>query len=312
MKSIDIIIPVFNEGRELSVSLQTILNAVSSVKSVGFRLVLVNDGSTDETLTVLQEFCRQKPDTSLISFTRNFGKEAAILAGLTHSRADAVVVMDCDLQHPPDLIAKMVGIWEQGVDVVEGCKSSRGSESMIRRFMSCSFYGLFLMLAGADLKNHSDFKLLDRKVIDAYVQLPERKRFFRGLVPWLGFSSATLYFDVPARSHGKSGWSLIRLGRLSIDALTGFTSAPLHLITLLGLICFAVSLVIGGTALYLKFAGQAVSGFTTVILLILLLGSFIMFGLGLIGIYLAQVFEEVKKRPVYIQNPEDTRLKKEE
>jgi hypothetical protein len=178
----------------------------------------------------------------------------------------------------------MLALWEQGIDVVEARKASRGQESLLSKLFANGFYQLFNLLAGMDIKNHSDFKLLDRKVVDAYCALPERKRFFRGLIAWMGFSSAHLFFHVPERQHGSSAWSKFKL----------------HLITLLGIACFCLSLVLGGIALHDKYTGIAVTGFTTVILLILLIGSFIMMGLGLLGMYIEQIFDEIKQRPIYL------------
>lgn len=306
MKKIDIVIPVYNEGQSLKKNLKAITRAVSDIEQADFRFIVVNDGSTDNTREQLRDYSKNNQAIRVINLTRNFGKEAAIMAGLENSHGEAVIVMDSDLQHPPELIDRMVGMWLGGADVVEACKSSRGKESVGKKISANGFYRVFGMLAGRDITNHSDFKLLDRKVVHAYLALPERRRFFRGLIPWLGFSSARVYFDVPERSHGRSGWSSLKLFRMSVEALTGFTSAPLYLINILGVVCLLLSLVIGGMALYDKFTGQAVSGFTTVILLILLIGSFIMFGLGLIGVYLGQIFKEVKGRPVFIVDDTDT------
>ncbi len=300
MKKIYIVIPVYNEGERLEDNLQVIRDTISGMNNVYFRFLIVNDGSTDSTATCLIRCCRQHEDMVIISLTRNFGKEAALLAGLEHSKGDAAIVMDSDLQHPPELIPQMVRLWQEGVDVVEACKSSRGRESLVQKTLAGCFYRFFSALAGRDLSNHSDFKLLDQKVVQTYLKLPERQRFFRGLVAWMGYSSAQIYFDVPERKHGRSGWSRWQLLRYSMEALTGFSSIPLYLILLTGLLCFIISITLGSWTLYMKLSDQAVSGFTTVILLLLLIGSFIMFGLGLIGIYLGQVFNEIKNRPVFI------------
>jgi dolichol-phosphate mannosyltransferase len=310
MARIDLIIPVYNEGPKVQGNLEKIAESISHIPDIRFSFIVVDDGSSDQTHNYLQRFLESKPDSQLICLTRNFGKEGALLAGLEQSGGQAVLVMDSDLQHPPELIAKMVNAWQQGLDVVEGYKSSRGKESLGKRFLADTFYSVFEFLAGKNLRNHSDFKLLDRRVVDTYLALPERKRFFRGLIPWMGFAFAQIPFDVPERDNGQSRWSLLKLFRLSVDALTSFTSAPLYLINIMGLICLLLSLVIGGITLYYKFVGVAVSGFTTVILLISLIGSFIMFGLGLIGMYIGQIFAEVKKRPLYIVDERKSKLKK--
>lgn len=300
MDKLTAVIPVYNEGAALRSNLPVIAAALNAIPGASLRLLLVDDGSADDTADWLREYCSENPAADFLSLTRNFGKEAAILAGLQHARGDAVVVMDSDLQHPPDLVARMVAIWRQGVDVVEACKSSRGSESGLSAVFALVFYRLFGWLAQIDIQQSSDFKLLDRRVVDAYCALPERKRFFRGLTAWMGFASARVYFDVPDRLHGSSSWSRFKLLRLSVDALTGFSTGALHLVTLLGFLALLVSVVIGSVALYHKLVGVAVDGFTTVILIVLLLGSFIMVGLGIIGIYLEQIFTEIKGRPTYL------------
>lgn len=310
---IAIVMPVFNEGKAIHANLSEILFQISSfdLGGVELRFLLVDDGSSDDTASVIRTMCEQRSEVELLCLNKHFGKEAAIYAGLSHAASEAVVVMDSDLQHPPNIIPQMIKLWQNGVDVVEACKFSRGNESFASGIFARGFYYLFNLLAGMDLKNHSDFKLMDKKVVEAYCDLPERKRFFRGMIPWMGFSSAHLFFAVAERQHGQSAWSRLKLLRFSLTALTSFSSAPLHLITILGLFCFALSLVLGGIVMYQKYVGVAVSGFATVILLILLIGSLIMFGLGLIGIYIEQIFEEIKQRPIYLINRQKSCLKKD-
>jgi len=294
-----LVIPVCNEASALTPNLHHIFHIVAQL-DIPCEVLVVNDGSTDHSLALLSAFMQQYPNLEVLSLTRNFGKEAAIHAGLEHAAGDAVIVMDSDLQHPPELIERMVKLWQQGLEVVEACKRSRGEETWMQALSAHGFYYLFDKLTGLNLRNHSDFKLLDRKVVDAYCQLPERQRFFRGLIAWMGFSCAQIYFDVPQRQHGQSAWSRLTLLRFSLVALSGFSSLPLHLISLLGVMCISGGLVVGGIALYDKFSGQAVTGFTTVILLILIIGGSIMIALGLIGVYLEHLFSEVKRRPIYL------------
>jgi polyisoprenyl-phosphate glycosyltransferase len=307
IKKISIIIPVFNESATIQHSLVTISSEIKRIPNIDFHFIIVNDGSSDNTLEILNKIAINQMNITILNFTRNFGKEAAIYAGLKYSQCDAVIVMDSDLQHPPYLIENMVNFWLNGSDVVEACKLSRGKESFISKFFAQGFYFLFEKLTHFDLKKHSDFKLLDCKVVAAYCALPEKKRFFRGLISWLGFSSTQIFFDVPERQLGHSAWSRYKLFRFALHALTSFSSVPLHVISFLGIFCFSLSTIIGGIALYDKWFGHAVSGFTTVILLILIVGSFIMFGLGLIGLYLEQIFDEIKQRPLYViqQNKKD-------
>ncbi len=304
-----VVIPVYNEGAALDANLPPLLAALGAIDQTRVHVLLVDDGSTDGSRDWLQRFSEASAHVDLLCLTRNFGKEAAILAGLRHAQGDAVVVMDSDLQHPPELVASMLALWRQGMDVVDACKASRGAESRLSATLARTFYRLFGWMAGIDIHNSADFKLLDRKVVDAYCALPERKRFFRGLTAWMGFPSARIYFDVPERKHGRSAWSRLRLLRLSLDALTGFSTSALHLITALGLLTLVLSVVIGGIAIYHKLAGVAVSGFTTVILVLLLLGSCIMVGLGVVGIYLEQIFTEIKGRPVFLVDARNSRLR---
>jgi len=197
------------------------------------------------------------------------------------------------------LLPEMVRLWSAGVPVVEGVKRSRGDEPPLSRLAAALFYWLFGRLSDLDLRRRTDFKLLDRTVVDTYLALPERRRFFRGLIEWLGFPSAQIPFDVPARRHGRRTFGSLKRLRLSVSAITSFSSAPLHLMTVLGGTAFLLGAVIGSIALYQKLSHRAVEGFTTVILITLILGGLTMIGLGLIGLYLAHIFEEIKGRPAF-------------
>lgn len=302
MKSITIVIPVFNEGIAIDKHIPIIFNTIKNFNNININILVVDDGSTDNTVEQLNKLCKQYKNFNFICLNRNFGKEAAIHVGLEQTTDDAVIVMDSDLQHPPALISDMIHLWEQGVNVVEAYKVSRGKESIISRLMANSFYYIFDNLADINIKNQSDFRLLDREVVNAYCSLPERKRFFRGLINWMGFSSAQIPFEVPERQHGISTWSRLKLVKFSLTAITTFSSVPLQLVTLFGFITFIVSFIVGCIALYHKYTGFAVSGFTTVILIILLIGSLLMVALGIIGIYISQIYHEVKQRPSYLIN----------
>lgn len=302
MKTVTLVIPIFNEAAALEQHLPVIFDTIALLTTVQWKILLIDDGSTDNTLEKLKKLSSKYENLRYLSLNRNFGKEAAMLAGLQHSDSDAVIVMDSDLQHPPALIPQMLALWQQGVAVVEAYKISRGTESWLSTWLARSFYQIFRTVAEIDITNHSDFKLLDKQVVEVYCQLPERKRFFRGMIHWLGFPTAQLPFSVPPREHGVTAWSKLKLLKFSFHALTSFSSLPLQLITLFGIFCFFLSIFIGGIALYHKVSGVAVSGFTTVILLILLIGSLLMFALGLLGMYVAQIYDEIKQRPIYLIN----------
>ena len=308
-RKLTLIIPVYNEADGLRRHLDDILRQLETLPaSVSAELFIVDDGSTDASPDIVQTLCEQRRDVALLALNRNFGKEAAIMAGLDHSDADAVVVMDSDLQHPPELLPRMVESWLEGAKVVEAVKISRETRSGPYRYLANAFYRLFDALTGLDLHNHSDYKLLDRKVIEAYRSLPERTRFFRGLVSWMHFPATQIPFEEPARVAGESKWGALRLLKLSWDSISSFTALPLQLVTLLGGVTFLVSLVLGAKALYDKLSGQALDGFTTVILLLLIIGSVLMFSLGLLGSYVARIYDEIKARPHYLVDRGRSRL----
>ncbi len=309
IRHLTLVIPVYNEADGLRQHVDEILRQLETLPaSIRSDLLMVDDGSTDATTSIVQALCEQRGDISLLALNRNFGKEAAIMAGLDHSDADAVVVMDSDLQHPPALLPKMVDLWLGGANVVEAVKVSRNTRSGLYRYFANAFYRIFDALTGLDLHNHSDYKLLDRKVIEAYRSLPERTRFFRGLVSWMHFPAAQIPFEEPARAAGESKWGALRLLKLSWQSISSFTALPLQLVTLLGGVTFLVSLVLGAKALYDKLSGQALDGFTTVILLLLIIGSVLMFSLGLLGSYVARIYDEIKARPHYLVDHRNSRL----
>ena len=223
-----------------------------------------------------------------------------MFAGLEKAGGDCCVVLDCDLQHPPEKIVEMYRLWEQGFEVVEGIKEDRGEESGFHRFAAGSFYSLISKAVGMDMSSSSDFKLLDRKVVDTLNAMPERNVFFRALSFWVGFKKATVTYCVRERTEGESKWSTKSLIKYAITNISSFSSAPLHLITFLGLAMLVIALVFGIISLVQKLTGQAVEGFTTVILLLLFSSSITMISLGIIGYYTARIYEEIKGRPRYI------------
>lgn len=307
--ALSIVIPVHNEAAVIARNLHGI-RTVAERAGAGVALleiVCVDDGSSDASREILAQLARQDNVFRLISFTRNFGKEAAIAAGLAAARGEAVIVMDSDLQHPPELIPEMVRLWRDGNLVVQAHKEDRGPEPWHSRLLAQSFYRVFHLASGQDLRNHCDYKLLDRRVVQAYLSLGERHRFFRGLVHWMGFATAHIPFKVPPRSGGTSAWSAVKLLRLSIDALTSFSSAPLQIITWIGVGTFAVSAGLGVLALYQKLTGGAVDGFTTVILLLLMVSSALMVSMGILGLYVGKMYDELKRRPLYLLTERESR-----
>ena len=299
---ISLVVPVFNEGPIVRANLDAILKAAGG-DWYTLELIAVDDGSLDNTAEEIALAAQQDERVRPISFTRNFGKEAAILAGLAHATGDAAVVLDGDLQHPPQLIPQMLALWRQGLYVVEGVKQDRGNETLSQGLFAGAFYGLFHRFADLDLRGHSDFKLLDREVIDAYLALPERHRFFRAMIGWAQYPSAQIPFTVAERNGGTTHWGKLSLLRYAINNITSFSSLPLKLVSYLGLVTLIFGAVIGIMSLVQKFNGKALDGFTTVNLLIVIMGSAILLSLGIIGHYLARLYDEIKGRPPYVIKP---------
>ncbi len=301
---LSVVMPLFREGAHLRRTVGEVAAALGGL-GLSVELVLVDDGSPDDTWSVISDLSREPAAGQAIAvrglrLSRNFGKEAALAAGLEHARGRAVVVMDGDLQHPPALLPTMVAHWRAGAEVVEAVKTDRGPESAGSRWAAGLFYTLWSRLTGHDLHGASDFKLLDARVLAQWRRLGERKLFFRGMSAWLGFRTVQVPFEVPQRVQGASGWSNWQRLRLAVGAITSFSSAPLHLVTLAGLAFAAFSIVLGLQTLYLKLTGQAVDGFATVIILLLIIGSVLMLGLGIVGTYIARIYDEVKGRPRFI------------
>lgn len=299
---ISLIVPVFNEEAIILANLARILEAAAGTW-YELELVVVDDGSTDASAQEITRAAMLDPRVRLVSFTRNFGKEAAILAGLAQANGDAVVVLDGDLQHPPELILQMINLWREGIHVVEAVKRDRGTESLSGKLFASVFYTLFHRFAGVDIKGHSDFKLLDRVVVDFYLAFPERHRFFRGIIGWAQFPSAQIPFMVAERSGGATQWGKLKLVRYAIDNITSFSSLPLKLVSYLGMATLLFGLVMAGISLVQKFDGKAIDGFTTVNLLIIIMGGTIFLCLGIIGHYLMRLYDEIKARPSYIIKP---------
>ena len=259
---------------------------------------------TTEALTtsfsVVAELAAEDPRIKGIKLSRNFGKEGALLAALERAGGEAIITIDSDLQHPPARIPEFVKLWKDGASVVHGVKLDR-SDGRLARWRAALANGLITRLSGFDMRNASDFKLLDRAAVDVVVLcLRERRRFYRGLTEWIGFESEDVYFDVATRRSGSSNWSFFGLLSLTATAIVSFSSAPLRIVTLLGFATLVLGGVIGAEALWSWFTGSAASGFATIISTLLMIGSVIMISLGIIGEYVGNIYDEVKSRPHYV------------
>ena len=296
---LSIVLPAYNEEQNIPNTVK-VLTGMLTENAIDYELVFVSDGSRDATFARIQKAAEENPKVRGAEFSRNFGKEAAIFAGLSLAAGDAVVVMDCDLQHPPEVVLEMWKLWRGGAEVGEGIKESRGRESLAHKLSAGLFYKVMSRLIKMDMNASSDFKLLDRKVVDVLLGLPERNTFFRALSFWAGFRREYVSYQVQERQFGESKWSTLSLMKYAVTNATSFSTLPLQLVTVMGMasILFSVVLFIQTFVKYLS--GTAVEGFTTVILLILVIGGFLMLSLGIIGHYIARIYEEVKGRPKYI------------
>jgi dolichol-phosphate mannosyltransferase len=297
---LSLIVPAFQEGATIVASLNVIRTAAAET-GLPFQLIVVDDGSTDRTWEELQRGRSAMPELLAVRLSRNFGKEGAISAGLDHATGDACIILDADLQHPPSLIPQMVRLWQSdGWDVVEGVKSNRGKESISHRLITRTFYRVAGWMTGYNLQDASDFKLMDRRVVEEWRRFGERITFFRGLIAWLGFKRTQILFEVPPRQGGRSRWSQTGLMSLAVHAVTSFSAVPLQIVTVLGLAMLVIATALGFQALRLWYSGTAMPGVTTVILLQLIIGGFLMISLGVIGTYISRIYDEVKGRPRYV------------
>ena len=296
---LSIVIPAFNEEDNIENTTNVVLRVMQE-NAIPCELVFVSDGSRDKTFAKILEQSQKNKAVRGIEFSRNFGKEAAMRAGLEKARGGCAVVMDCDLQHPPKTIVEMYRLWEQGYEIVEGIKNSRGDESKVYKLFAGTFYKLISALVGFDMENSSDFKLLDRKVINVLLDMPERKTFFRAMSFWVGFKSTQVTYDVAPRAIGSSKWSFLSLLRYAISNIVSFSTTPLNFVSYMGFFALIAGGILAIQTLVRWICGRAMEGFTTVILLLLFLGGGILLGLGLIGNYIAAIYYEVKGRPRYL------------
>lgn len=299
MPVLSIVLPAYNEEMNIANTAETLVKLLEE-QEIEYELVFISDGSGDNTYSEIQKASQKNPRIKGAEFSRNFGKEAGIFAGLELTTGDAVIVMDCDLQHPPRAIPKMWELWKNGAEVVEGIKTSRGKESLGHRLSAGLFYKIMSRLINMDMSSSSDFKLLDRKVVNVLLELPERNTFFRALSFWAGFRTEKVTYEVQERQYGESKWSFWSLMKYAISNATSFSTLPLQLVTIMGVISILFSAVLAVQTLVRFLMGNSVEGFTTVILLILIIGGFLMLSLGIIGHYIARIYEEVKGRPKYI------------
>lgn len=296
---LSIIIPAYNEEENIE-NTATVISDLMNENGIDCEIIFVDDGSKDRTWQLIDNLTKTNPAVRGLKFSRNFGKEGAIFAGLKACLGDCAAVIDCDLQHPPEVMIEMYNLWKQGYEVVEAVKADRGKESLLYKMFAKSFYRMMKNSANINLDRASDYKLMDRKVVDALNEMPERLTFFRALSSWVGFKTTQVEFVVAPRNAGTTKWSFKKLFKFALNNITSFTALPMQIITVTGVICVIGAIVLAIQTLVNFFCGNAADGFTTVILLLLIIGSVLMIGLGIVGYYISKIYEEIKFRPRYI------------
>ncbi|MDR1828055.1 MAG: glycosyltransferase family 2 protein [Methylobacteriaceae bacterium] len=303
MRRISFVVPVFNEEESIPVFLKTMEETLAPLTGAyTFDYVFVNDGSRDKTLEVLVEAKKQYPAISIVDFSRNFGKEAALTAGIDNSKGDAVIPMDVDLQDPPEVVPKLIKKWEEGYEVVLARRADRSSDSRAKRLTALWFYQFINIIAKPQIpENVGDFRLMDRKVVEALKRLPERRRFMKGLFAWVGFNTAVVDYERQVRQAGVTKFSGWKLWNFALEGITSFSTALLEIWTYIGL------LISSSAFLYLAYIilrtllfGRDIEGYSSTLATILFLGGAQMVGLGILGVYIGRIYVEVKNRPIYI------------
>lgn len=302
MKKITIMVPCYNEEKSLPMLYLRLSAMMDKMTDYEWEVLLVNDGSRDGTLDVIRELRSRDDRVCFIDLSRNFGKERAMLAGFDHATGDCMVIMDADLQDPPEIVPEMIKHWEEGWDDVYARRVSRGKESWLRRKLSLRYYRMLQRTTQDDvLQNVSDFRLIDRKCIDAIKQMRECERYTKGIFSWIGFKKKEITFDRDDRAAGRSSYNLFKLTELAVQGITSHTTSPLRIATIMGFVVSVIAIiymmfVLVKTLIY----GDPVAGYPSLIIVILFLGGVQLISLGIIGEYLARVFNESKGRPVYI------------
>lgn len=304
MKIISILIPTYNEEAVLKQCYHRIINVINKLHNYRFEILFVNDGSEDHTLTLIKSLRIRDSRISYVDLSRNFGKEIAMAAGLDHAKGDAVILMDADLQDPPELIPKLIKYWEQGYDDVYAIRNSRKGETWLKKFTASQFYRILQKTTRIPIQEDTgDFRLLDRRAVDALRELRETQRYTKGMFSWIGFNKKGILFERAPRAAGKSKWHFLNLINLAIEGITSFTVAPLRFSSIVGVfvsVCAFIymSFIIGRTLIF----GNSVNGYASLMTVILFLGGLQLLSIGIIGEYLGRIFNETKRRPLYFVN----------
>ncbi|HWE33977.1 MAG TPA: glycosyltransferase family 2 protein [Solirubrobacteraceae bacterium] len=295
---LSVVAPVYNEEALID---EFYARVCAALDGLPFELVLVDDGSSDGSAAVLEGLANHDPRVRVVFLSRNFGHQTALTAGLDHARGDAVVMLDADLQDPPELIEQMLGHWRAGCDVVYAVREHREGESRFKLSTARWFYKLFDRLAQVELQHNSgDFRLLDRRALDALLSMRERNRFLRGMTVWVGYTQAAVPYKRDQRYAGETKYTLAKMVKFSLDAISSFSHRPLQLATLFGFIVSTVAFVAIPVVIVLRILGSYLPGFSSITIAILLLGGIQLIAIGIIGEYVGRIYDEVKGRPLYL------------
>lgn len=294
-----IVIPLFNEEGNLKLLSSELLSVIGQINP-SFELIFVDDGSKDRSLEILHELCQQDPRIKGISLSRNFGHQIALTAGLQHAKGELVVTMDADMQHPPELIPTLHAKYLEGFDIVNTIRVETADSSLFKKVTSKWFYKLINSMSDIRIEPASaDFRLMNRKTVDAFLQLSEKDRFTRGLISWMGFRQAMVDYVAPSRFSGKSKYSLGKMIRFASDGVTSFSAKPLRISFYAGFIISMIGLIYALYAVIQHVRGNTTQGWTSILVSVLIIGGIQLISIGIIGEYLARVFNEAKKRPLY-------------
>ena len=304
MKKISIIIPAYNEEESLPFLYERLENLINSIEDYEFEILFVNDGSKDNTLNLIKEYRKKDPRISYVDFSRNFGKEIGMIAGLDYATGDAVIFMDADLQDPPELIPEMIKYWEEGYDDVYAQRKSRAGETILKKFTSKMYYKVLQTLTSVPIqKDTGDFRLLDRRCVNALKKLRETDRNSKSMFSWIGYKKKAVVYDRDARVAGKTKWNYKQLVNLAIDGITSFTTSPLRISTYIAIPTF-LALVVYFIYVIIKCITQnvAIQAYQAIILLVLFFSGVQILLFGIIGEYLGRIFNASKNRPLYLVN----------
>lgn len=301
MKKVSLLIPFYNEQEVLPKLFERVKLLVDSNLDYQWEVMLVNDGSVDNSLCMVKQMYLRDNRFRYIDLSRNFGKEVAMMAGLDYVTGDCVVIMDADLQHPPEVIPDMLKLWEEGYDDIYGKRNSRGKEPWIRKKLSLLYYKLLQKISHVEvLQNVGDFRLLDRICIDALCSMRESQRYTKGLFQWIGFNKKEILFNQEDRVAGNTKWNYLKLVGLAIEGITSYTTSPLKIATVVGLfVSMSAFTYMIYVILKALFIGDPVAGYPTIMVVMLFLGGVQLLSLGIIGEYIGRIFNETKNRPVY-------------